>query len=107
MPAIFAIASQTAMSSVPTATERSPWPPGFSLVIIAAQILCGIEVVAGLVEQARRVGFEDAVAEAFADEAALAVAAVRVEAVADHRRPSRTTSVTTATRLAVIFEKSI
>ena len=26
---------------VPTATERSPCPPGFSLVIIAAQIRCG------------------------------------------------------------------
>jgi hypothetical protein len=29
------------MSMVPIATERSPWPPGFSLVNIVAQILCG------------------------------------------------------------------
>ena len=29
------------MSIVPIATERSPWPPGFSLVNIVSQILCG------------------------------------------------------------------
>jgi hypothetical protein len=29
------------MSIVPMATERSPWPPGFSFLNIAAQILCG------------------------------------------------------------------
>src|SRR5579875_1819813 len=29
------------MSSTPTATERSPWPPGFSLPIMAAHALCG------------------------------------------------------------------
>jgi hypothetical protein len=30
------------MSIVPTATERSPWPPGFSLAIIAAHTACGL-----------------------------------------------------------------
>ena len=40
-PAIFATASQTAMSSVPTATERSPCPPGFSFRISTAQIRNG------------------------------------------------------------------
>ena len=59
---------------------------------VAARLLVGhhrgpdlvrIEVVAGVVEQALRVGLQDAVAEALADQAALAVAAVRVEAVAD------------------------
>jgi hypothetical protein len=29
------------MSMVPTATERSPWPPGFSFIIMVSQILCG------------------------------------------------------------------
>ena len=60
MPAILATASQTAMSIVPTATERSPWPPGFSFVIIAAQILCGIEVLAVIVEQRSGVGLQQA-----------------------------------------------
>ena len=41
LPAIFATASHTAMSIVPTATERSPWPPGFSLVIRQAQMRSG------------------------------------------------------------------
>ena len=40
------------MSIVPTATERSPCPPGFSFVIIVAQIVVGIEIVAGVVQQA-------------------------------------------------------
>src|SRR5580704_6906665 len=40
-PPIFAAASHSAMSSVPIATHRSPCPPGFSPVIIAAQALMG------------------------------------------------------------------
>jgi len=67
-----------------------------------------IEIVAALVEKALGSRLQDAVAEALADEAALAVAAVRVEAVANDAPPvARTVSVTTATRLAVIFEKSM
>jgi hypothetical protein len=66
-----------------------------------------VEVVAALVEQARGLGLQDPPGEALADEPALAVAAVRVEAVADDPAPSRTASVTTATRLVVILEKSI
>ncbi len=41
LPAIFATTSHTAMSIVPTATERSPCPPGFSLRIMQAQTLSG------------------------------------------------------------------
>src|SRR5215212_336558 len=44
-----------------------------------------VDVVAGVVHQALGVRFEDAVAEALADQPALAVAAVGVEAVADDR----------------------
>jgi hypothetical protein len=44
-----------------------------------------MDVVARVVEQALRVGLEDAVAEALADQPALPVAAVGVEAVADDR----------------------
>jgi hypothetical protein len=40
-PAIFATASQIAMSIVPTATERSPCPPGFSFFISVAQMRSG------------------------------------------------------------------
>ena len=47
--------------------------------------LVRIEVVAALVEKALGRRLQDAVAEALADQAALAVAAVRVEAVADDR----------------------
>jgi hypothetical protein len=36
--AIFAMASQHATSSVPIATERSVWPPGFSRCIMHASI---------------------------------------------------------------------
>ncbi len=43
----------------------------------------GVEVVPGVVEEGGGVGFEQARGEAFADQAALAVAAVGVEAVAD------------------------
>jgi hypothetical protein len=67
-----------------------------------------IEIVAALVQEALGVGLEDAVAEALADQPTLALAAVGVEAVADDRPPpSHTTSVSTATRLAVIVEKSM
>ncbi len=34
-------AGQIAMSIVPIATGRSPWPPDFSLANMVAQILCG------------------------------------------------------------------
>jgi hypothetical protein len=47
--------------------------------------LAGVEIVARGVDQAVGLGFEDARREALADQAALTVAAVRVEAVADHR----------------------
>jgi hypothetical protein len=46
-----------------------------------------IEIVAALVEKALGSRLQDAVAEALADEAALAVASVRVEAVADDAPP--------------------
>jgi hypothetical protein len=39
------------MSMVPIATERSPWPPGFSLLNMVSQILVRIEVLAARVEQ--------------------------------------------------------
>ncbi|MNV92947.1 hypothetical protein D3C71_1875840 [compost metagenome] len=42
-----------------------------------------IEVGAGVVDQAVRVCLQDAVLEPFADQAALAITAVRVEAIAD------------------------
>jgi hypothetical protein len=51
LPAIFATASHTAMSMVPTATERSPCPPGFSLRISVCPDAVGIEIVAGVVQQ--------------------------------------------------------
>ena len=84
LPAIFATASQIAMSMVPTATERSPWPPGFSFCIIAAQHVVRIEVVAGR-RRAATAGSASSRrgAKALADQPALAVAAVGVEAVAD------------------------
>ena len=47
--------------------------------------LVRVEVVAGLIEQGRGLGLEHARAKAFADQLALAVAAVGVEAVADDR----------------------
>jgi hypothetical protein len=62
------------MSMVPTATERSPWPPGFS-----------IEIVAGLVEQRFGIGFGQPRREALTDQAALPVTPIGIEAVADHR----------------------
>src|SRR6516225_2947615 len=43
-----------------------------------------IEVRSGIVEQALWVGFENAIGEAFADQTALPVAAVGVEAVTDN-----------------------
>ena len=49
--------------------------------------LVRIKVIAALVEQALGSGLQDAVAEALADQATLAVAAVRVEAVADDATP--------------------
>ena len=84
LPAIFATASHTAMSIVPTATERSPWPPGFSLRHQAGPDAVRIEIFAAVVEQRARVRLQQARREALADQAALAVAAIRVEAVADH-----------------------
>ena len=95
------------MSIVPTATERSPWPPGFSLVIIVAQILCGSRFSRAIVDKRLRIGLEEPRHEALADQTTLTVATVGIEAVADHRSPSRMTSVTTATRLSVILEKSM
>ena len=44
----------------------------------------GIEIVAGVVEQALGSGFENAVLETLANQTALTVATVGVEAVADH-----------------------
>jgi len=46
--------------------------------------LIGVEIIAVLVEQRFRIGFLDAGRKPFADQAALPVAAVRIEAVADH-----------------------
>ena len=73
------------MSIVPIATERSPWPPGFSLVNIVFQILCGSRLSPLSSTSDAGVGFQDARDEALAHQLALAVAAVGVEAVADHR----------------------
>jgi hypothetical protein len=44
-----------------------------------------VEIVAGVVEQRSRIGLAQTRREPLADEAALTVAAVGVEAVADHR----------------------
>src|SRR5450830_993654 len=63
---ILATASHTAMSMVPMATERSPWPPGFSLVNMQFQILCGSRLLP-------------------LSSTRLAGSAVGIEAVADHR----------------------
>jgi hypothetical protein len=65
LPSIFATASQTAMSMVPMATERSPWPPGFSLVNMQSQTLCGSRLSPRR-SPASRIGFEDARDEALA-----------------------------------------
>ena len=73
------------MSSVPTATERSPWPPGFSLAIIAAQARSGSIFSPVASSKSFGIGFEQARREALADQPALAVSAVGIEAVADHR----------------------
>jgi hypothetical protein len=43
-----------------------------------------IEICPGIIEQAVGLGFEDTVSKALADQSALAVAAVRIETVADH-----------------------
>ena len=74
------------MSIVPTATERSPWPPGFSL-----RHHRGPDRGRGRgCRRWRRAGSAGSASrmrggEALADQAALAVAAVGVEAVADDR----------------------
>jgi hypothetical protein len=62
------------MSMVPTATERSPWPPGFSFDIS----------VAVLVKQRIRIGFHQPRRETLADQSALPVAAIGIEAISDH-----------------------
>ena len=71
------------MSRVPTATERSPWPPGFSFFIMVAQMRSGSRLSPAIVEEALGRRLEDTRREALADQATLAVAAVRVEPVAD------------------------
>jgi len=43
-----------------------------------------IEIVAGVIEQHLRIGFHEARREALADQSALPVTAVRIEAVTDH-----------------------
>ena len=95
------------MSMVPTATERSPCPPGFSLVIITSQQrngssspLSGSSSDSGFASRSR------------------GIIRSRMMAPAAYRPfdenpnpttglPSRITSVTTATSEQVIFEKSI
>jgi hypothetical protein len=46
-----------------------------------------IEIGAFVVEQALRIGLDDTIAEAFPDQAALTIAAVRIEAVANDATP--------------------
>jgi len=77
------------------------------LIIIAAQASIRVDVLAGRIEQRVGISLEQARHEPLAHQPALAIATVGVEAVATTGRPSRTTLVTTATRLDVIFEKSI
>ena len=83
--AILATASHTAMSIVPTATERSPWPPGFSFFISVAQIRSGSKLSPLASSRGVGRGLTQARREAFADQTTLAIAAVRIEAVADDR----------------------
>ena len=75
------------MSSVPTATERSPCPPGFSLAIIAAQTRSGSRLSPASSCRLCRIGFEQPRSETLADQAALPVASVGVESVADDAVP--------------------
>ena len=73
------------MSMVPTATERSPWPPGFSFCIMVAQMRSGSRLSPESFRSVSGSASSRRGSKALADEAALAVAAVGVEAVADHR----------------------
>src|SRR6267143_5239024 len=45
----------------------------------------GIEIVAAVIEQFLRIGLDETRREALADQAALPVAAIRIETIADHR----------------------
>jgi hypothetical protein len=60
---------------VPTATDRSPWPPGF----------LGIEVGAFGIQKRSRRGAKQTRNNALAQDALLRIAAVRMKAVADDR----------------------
>jgi hypothetical protein len=80
---------------------------GFSLVNIVLPDPVRIEVRSALVDERLRRGLEHARDEPLAHQRALAVAAVRVEAVAHDALAVADTSVTTATRLSVILLKSM
>ena len=73
------------MSSVPTATERSPWPPGFSFVITTAQMRNGSRFAPASSSRSPDRLPAGAGRQPLAHQRALAVAAIGIEAVADHR----------------------
>ena len=72
------------MSTTPTATDRSPCPPGFSLRIIASQAAVGDRPPASS-RRLSAVGLEESRQDAAAQDLARGVAAVGVEPVAHDR----------------------
>jgi hypothetical protein len=79
-----ATASHTAMSMVPTATSARHGRPAFSFDIIVAQILSGIEIIAGGVTQRFRISFQQARREALRISPPCPVRPLELNAVADH-----------------------
>jgi hypothetical protein len=77
------LASHTAISMVPTATERSPGPPGFSLVIMAAKTR-SIVFFACLIQKRGSFGLQDARGKTLPDQVTLAVAAIGVKSITNH-----------------------
>ncbi|WP_432415562.1 hypothetical protein ACRHM7_04865 [Chromohalobacter israelensis] len=74
--------SQIAMSMIPTATERSPWPTRLLVGHHRRPDLERIEIAATVIEQRRRVRFLQTGQETLLQQAALGIASVRIEAVA-------------------------
>src|SRR5258708_7387 len=72
------------MSMVPTATERSPWPPGFSFDISVVQILSGSRLSPASLSSVFGSASISPRRETLADQSALPVAAIGIEAVTDH-----------------------
>ena len=71
------------MSTVPTATERSPWPPGFSFVIITAQAFSGSMIRSVGIEKSGRRRAKQTRDHPLAQNTLLRIAAVRMKPVAD------------------------